>query len=320
MKKVKLIGMLLVIASLTLNSIAQTTAIPDANFEQALINLGYDTGSPDGFVLTANIDTISILDVSFKNISSLSGIEEFTNLKELHCYYNQLTLLDVTQNLNLNSLYCSYNQLSSLNVSQNTGLNILSCEGNLLTSLDVSQNIQLTILSDSLNSIAEHDFSNNINLTRYGGSQNGMTCLNLKNGNNTNMIHLSVNQNLLSCIEVDNPSWANSNWTVLNNNIDNGVSFSLNCNNSCSTVGIKKLNQFPEITISPNPTRSTVNISLEESANIKVTIRNSLGQSIMQDAFKNSTAVRLDLDIPAGLYFLEIEANGNKVTKKLIKQ
>jgi len=30
---------------------AQQTAIPDSNFEQALIDLGYDSGTPDGTVM-----------------------------------------------------------------------------------------------------------------------------------------------------------------------------------------------------------------------------------------------------------------------------
>ena len=54
----------------------QTTAIPDANFEQALIDLGYDTGTPDGSVLTANISGITSLSVYSKGISDLTGIEE----------------------------------------------------------------------------------------------------------------------------------------------------------------------------------------------------------------------------------------------------
>lgn len=42
-------------------SFGQTTLIPDANFEQALIDLGYDSGTPDGQVLTANNSGVSTL-------------------------------------------------------------------------------------------------------------------------------------------------------------------------------------------------------------------------------------------------------------------
>ena len=59
---------IIVLANLT---IAQTTAIPDANVEQALINLGYDSGLTDGTVPKANISSITTLVVQNKNISDL---------------------------------------------------------------------------------------------------------------------------------------------------------------------------------------------------------------------------------------------------------
>jgi hypothetical protein len=40
---------------------AQNTAIPDANFEFRLIWIGLDTGPVNGFVPTANIDTVTVL-------------------------------------------------------------------------------------------------------------------------------------------------------------------------------------------------------------------------------------------------------------------
>jgi len=70
------------------------TYVPDDNFEQALINLGYDTVLDDS-VLTSNINTITTLDVSFQNIADLTGIEDFTALTTLWCYYNQLTSLRI---------------------------------------------------------------------------------------------------------------------------------------------------------------------------------------------------------------------------------
>ena len=50
-KNMKILLLLLTTSLLTNLTIAQTTAIPDSNFEQALINFGYDTGIPDGTVL-----------------------------------------------------------------------------------------------------------------------------------------------------------------------------------------------------------------------------------------------------------------------------
>jgi len=117
-------------------TIAQTTAIPDANFEQALITLGLDA-SLDGVVLTANIDTVTGLDVQQKNISDLTGIEDFTALIYFECNNNQITSLDVSQNTSLIVLNCFDNLLTSLNVTQNNNLAILQCNDNQLVCLNM---------------------------------------------------------------------------------------------------------------------------------------------------------------------------------------
>ena len=104
---------------------SQTTEIPDLNFEQALIDLGYDSGDPDGFVLTTNINLITELNVSNKSITDLTGIEGFTDLTRLSCYNNQLTSLNVSNNTALTYLGCGKNQLTILDVSNNTALTVI---------------------------------------------------------------------------------------------------------------------------------------------------------------------------------------------------
>ena len=84
----------LLVITLSKVTIAQTTAIPDALFEQTLIDLGYDTGVTDGVVLTANINTVTSLNVSFIGINDLTGIQDFTALTYLYCHLNLLTSLD----------------------------------------------------------------------------------------------------------------------------------------------------------------------------------------------------------------------------------
>ncbi len=128
--------LLLVLLALPLIGFGQQTYVPDNNFEQRLINLGYDNVLDD-YVNTANINTLTFLNVSNSNISDLTGIEAFIALDTLYCYYNQLTSLNVSQNTALIVLNCSDNQLTSLDVSQNTALTGLGCESNQLTSLNV---------------------------------------------------------------------------------------------------------------------------------------------------------------------------------------
>ncbi len=76
MKAALLLLSLMGILGLTKAS-AQQTLIPDPNFEQALIDLGHDDVL-DGQVRTANISGVNRLNVNGKNITSLTGIQDFS--------------------------------------------------------------------------------------------------------------------------------------------------------------------------------------------------------------------------------------------------
>ena len=69
--------------------------VPDDNFEQALIDLGYDSAL-DNYVAAGNISGVTSLDVREKEISDLTGIEGFTALTVLICKENNLSALDVS--------------------------------------------------------------------------------------------------------------------------------------------------------------------------------------------------------------------------------
>lgn len=216
MKKVTPLLLMLVLLTNTHYLKAQTTLIPDANFEQRLIALGYDNITIDGKVLTANIDTVTSLDVSNLDIDDLTGIGAFTDLEVLTCAHNNLNKLDLSKNLKLTNLSCNSNLLKSLNVTQHTSITTLYCSNNQLTSLDVSQNTLLSF---------------------FVCSDNLLSCLNVKNGNNINMDFMQFyasNNPFLTCIEVDDATWATDNWTVLTENIDAKASFSTSCPNPCS--------------------------------------------------------------------------------------
>ncbi|MEW4924712.1 T9SS type A sorting domain-containing protein [Algibacter sp. 2305UL17-15] len=133
---------LLVILFFFLNfSYSQTTAIPDSNFEQALIDQNIDSdGIVNGQVMTSDISDITYLNVTFKNISDLSGIESFANLERLICFNNNLTSINVSNNSKLTYLVVSNNQLTSLDVSLNTILDRLFCDTNNLNCITANQN------------------------------------------------------------------------------------------------------------------------------------------------------------------------------------
>ncbi|TCK68753.1 putative secreted protein (Por secretion system target) [Winogradskyella wandonensis] len=202
------------------------TFVPDDNFEQALIDLGYDSGPLNDYVPTINIETLINLDVSGNNIADLTGIEDFEALQTLNCSNNSLTELIIDQNTNLISLNCSENQLSNLSVLNNTLLNIINCASNTISALDLSNNSSLTDLDISNNSfttflpsevlslesfncdfnqITELDFQLNQNMTSINCASNLLEVLNIKNGQNNSLSFLDAQNNPdLTCIETDN--------------------------------------------------------------------------------------------------------------------
>jgi gliding motility-associated-like protein len=143
---------------------AQYTAVPDSNFEQALIDLGIDKDGINGKVLTADLVGVTDLDVSYKFITDLTGIEDFKNLNFLNCEKNKLTNINTSQNSVLTRLFCPFNLITSLDVSKNPNLLSLICYKNELTSLDVSKNQLLTTLYCNYNNLSILDVTKNLNL------------------------------------------------------------------------------------------------------------------------------------------------------------
>lgn len=94
-----------------------------------------------------------------KNITSLAGIEYFTDLETLDCMGNQLTTLDVTKLTSLMFLVCNDNQLTALDVTGLTSLKNLFCSGNQLTTLDVTGLTSLTDLECNDNQLVSLDVS-----------------------------------------------------------------------------------------------------------------------------------------------------------------
>ncbi|MBL4593367.1 MAG: T9SS type A sorting domain-containing protein [Flavobacteriales bacterium] len=80
-------------------------------------------------------------------------------------------------------------------------------------------------------------------------------------------------------------------------------------------------NDASKLSIGPNPTIDKLFISLEEGAATSVTIRNSLGQLILSDKVKAMNQLELDLSLyPTGIYYLQLEVDGQVITKKIVKK
>ena len=145
--------------------------IDDPIFEYYIIS-NFDKDG-DGSISPAELAAITDIDCSNMNISSLSGINYFTNLQSLNCSNNKLsslvllgltnletvncglnnlTVLDLSNMTSLLQVYCHDNLLNSINVTGSLVLKCLFCPGNRLTALDVSTNLALEVLDCSENS------------------------------------------------------------------------------------------------------------------------------------------------------------------------
>jgi len=206
------------------NIYSQNTAIPDANFEQALIDLQIDKdGVVNGSVATADISGVTYLDVRYNSIGDLTGIEDFTSLVILYCSGNPITSIDVSNAAELIELWCEDTQLENLDLNNNIALTMLVgygnnlnslfvngaislkqlyCENNNLTSLDVSQNIALDDLSCGNNQLNNLDVGENTDLRWLYCSNNNLASLDLSK--NMGLFGLTCSDNQLTILDVRN--------------------------------------------------------------------------------------------------------------------
>lgn len=156
-----------------------------------------------------------------KEISNLKGIEFFTNIWLLECYYNNLTTIDLSHNKNLSyinchhnqlneldvsglplleTFYCGHNALPSIDVSKNEKLEDFDCQDNHLDTLDVSQNKELVKLSCGTNNLTELDVRENKKLKELSCYESKLSNLDLRN--QTELEVLKCWKNPLSVLDV----------------------------------------------------------------------------------------------------------------------
>ena len=73
--------LLLILLCFPFIGLAQQTYVPDDNFEQELINLGYDN-ILDNYVTTSSIDTVTLL------LENPNNFYQASHIRYLQIYYN----------------------------------------------------------------------------------------------------------------------------------------------------------------------------------------------------------------------------------------
>ena len=265
MKKLLLLHLLLAMflgaqtagASVVLNA----TNFPDDNFRAYISNLtGVNVGSTISDAKLANVKNI---DVNHRSISSLQGIEYFTELTELDCSNNQLTSLDVRWNTKLIDLNCNYNQLTSLDFGRNTKLERLRCLHNNLTSLSVSNNICLTVLYCLENQLTSLYLGNNTELTHLNCSSNQLTSLDVSK--NTKLTSLDCSSNQLTSLDVTK----NTELTELNCSSNQLSSLDVSKNTELTELGCYN-NQLTSLDVTKNTELTELNCSSNQLTSLDV--------------------------------------------------
>lgn len=201
---------------------------PDKNFRDYVA--GEWDKNHDNCFSPSEIAKATWISCDNREIDSLEGIQFFTEIWLLECYYNNLKTIDLSNNKKLSyinchhnqlkeldvsglpllkTFYCGHNELPSINVRKNEMLEDFDCQDNHLDTLDVSQNKELVKLGCGHNNLTELDVSENKKLKTLGFYENKLRNLNL--GNQTELEWLSCGKNPLSVLDVS----ANTNLETL---------------------------------------------------------------------------------------------------------
>jgi hypothetical protein len=91
----------------------------------------------------------------------------------------------------------------------------------------------------------------------------------------------------------------------------------------CDTIFVG-INEYylSGISLYPNPTSGKISINLGRiKQEFKATVTNNLGQVIFAQQFESTDIINLEIDAPAGIYFLQIETTeGETKTLKILKK
>lgn len=223
---------------------AQIINFPDVNFKAKLLqsspvmDIAYNING-QRFKIDANSNgeieqnealAVYELHLNFTNINDLTGINYFTNLREIECYNNFFTSLDLTGLVNLVSLHCYYSQITELNISNLANLETLYCYDNWLTELDLRSNTSLVTVQADRNNLEILKLSGLSNLTHLSASANNLETLDFTGLGNVTELYIHQNQfTTLDFSGMDNLMFVNC---------DNNPLTSLNVSNNAEMLNL----------------------------------------------------------------------------------
>ena len=225
------------------------TNFPDVKFRN-YVKANYDSNG-NGYLSNSELDGVDRIDISGKSISSIKGIEHFSNLNILICSNNNISSVDLSKNKNLVSVNFNYNKLTTLNLSNFSLLGGVECYNNNLTSINVSNSPKLYHLFCGHNKLKSIDVTGNTSLGMLDCRDNQLTSLNVTK--NTNLSDLNCQDNNLTTLNVNNNTKLTDLWC---------------CNNKLTSLNLKNNTKLKRLNCSDNLIKSLnlSNNTLLESA------------------------------------------------------
>lgn len=172
---------------------SQTVRIPDPNFKQKIIALGYDTND-DNQIQASEAEKVTSLYINDLGVVNLEGINSFINLEEFGCYNNKLTTLDVSKLKKLKFLYAYNNRINTININDLTQLEHLYLQDNFfIKAIDVSKFVNLKELYLSNNRIKNLDVSGLNVLEKIEAENNAIENITLRKAPKLKSLNLKNN-------------------------------------------------------------------------------------------------------------------------------
>ncbi|MBE5900784.1 MAG: leucine-rich repeat domain-containing protein [Lachnospiraceae bacterium] len=178
---------------------------PDVHFRE-YVSSEFDTNN-DGVLSANEIGGIFSIVLSEGSVSSLTGMEYFTELSYIKCSGNKITNLDVSGCTKLQMLYCEGNELTNLDASGCTNLEYLECPNNHLTNLNVSGCTKLVALHCGGNQLRNLDVNSCMNLEHLDCRINQLTKLDVSKNTKLSTLYCHQNQitelNISGCAKLE---------------------------------------------------------------------------------------------------------------------
>jgi type IX secretion system substrate protein len=293
---------------------AQTfVAIPDSNFVHYLKTIVPAAFKGDSLNKNSTLVTTTTksINVAYKSIANLSGVQYFNSLTYLNCYQNSLTSLPVLSNT-LDTLICDLNLITSLPNLPNT-LTYLSCCCNSLTSLP-----------NLPNSIAYLDCNSNHQITTLPLIPNTLT--NLYCGYDNITCFQPFPSSIIGLIISPNPYNCLPNYVLPAMNSYTTTPLCAAGNSNGCPVAVAGINELKvisdELKVYPNPASTSLTLTLSKGeGTYNINITDMLGNTVKQIPFTTQNVTFNISDLSNGMYLLRVLQNGNAVyTTKVIKE